>query len=202
MRRHIQIGVVILFVLGMVACSPVTPAMTTSDRTSAEGHYSLTTKTGVTEIDSVLAAVASGDDEKLRSLIQFTDARCTRAEGLGGPPKCREGEEEGMPVQVLPILGPEGHFFYKNEIEAWNGIDVSGLYAIYEVSSNAFSDENYPAGEYAIVFIGNVNEPAITLQLRDGRIVRVDYLFDDSLEILKQILERDAAEFVLPPLNQ
>jgi hypothetical protein len=49
----------------------------------------------VEEIDPVLEALASGDKQALLSLIEFTEAKCTHREGLGGPPKCEEGETEG-----------------------------------------------------------------------------------------------------------
>ena len=202
MERHIQITFVILLALGIAACAPVTPATPTSDPRSTEGYYPLTILTGIAEIDSVLGAVASGDDRKLRSIIRFTDAKCTRAEGLGGPPKCRVGESEGMTVEVLPFLGSEGSFLHKEEIENWQGIDVTGLYAIYEVSSDVLVEEYYPAGKYAIMFIGKEGQPPVVLRIGDGRIVRVDHLFDSSPDALQATLEREAARVILPPLSQ
>jgi len=42
------------------------------------------------------------------------------------------------------------------------------------VSESAYSDENYPAGEYALVFLGKPEVPTpVTLQVRQGRIVRI-----------------------------
>lgn len=202
MKRHIQITFVILLALGIAACSPMTPATPISDSTPSEGYYPLTTQTSIAEIDSVLSAVASGDDRELRSVIQFTDAKCTRAEGLGGPPKCRVGESEGTTVEVLPFLGSEGSFLHKEEIENWQGIDVTGLYAIYEVSSDVLVEEYYPVGKYAIMFIGKEGQTPVVLRIGDGRVVRVDYLFDSSPDALQATLEREAAKVILPPLSQ
>lgn len=206
MKRSIRMACMILLVLGIVACSPVTPATQdaapTSGPISTEGYYPLTTQTGLAEIDNVLAAVASGDGQELRSLIQFTSAQCTQAEGLGGPPKCRAGESEGTVVEVLPFLGPEGSFLHKDEIEDWQGIDVTGLYAIYEVSSDVRVEEYYPAGKYAILFVGKDGQSLIVLRVSDGRLVRIDYLFDVSPEFLQATIRREAAQFILPPPNQ
>jgi hypothetical protein len=151
------------------------------------------------EIDRVLEA--SRDADQLRSLIQFTSARCTTLEGLGGPPKCRPGEEDGALVEVLPFLGPEGYFLRKEEIRDWPGFEPHGILAIYEVSAAAFSDENYPAGTYAILFAEKKDRPIISLRVTQGRIVRVDTIFDPSPDGLNEIVQREAAKLILAPLK-
>jgi hypothetical protein len=204
MKWTFPILAAIVLIAGITACTPGVP--TTQESTSAlqptpaQIVHPLTTRTGIEEIDRILDA--SGDVQKLRSLIQFTATKCTRLDGLGGPPKCRPDEGEGTPVEVFPFLGPEGYFLRKDEIENWQGFEASGLFAIYEVSPNAFSDENYPAGQYAILFVGKEDQPAISLRVRDGRIVRVDYVFDDSRESLDVTLQREAARLILAPVAQ
>src|SRR5829696_4352728 len=89
------------------ACSSVATSTPSSDLSAG---YPLATRTGVEVVDKVLAAVARGNTEELRSLIQYTAAPCTTAQGMGGPPKCNEGEPEGQMLQVLPFLGSEGSF--------------------------------------------------------------------------------------------
>ena len=128
--------------------------------------------TEMPELNNVIEIVLSGDVEAQRSLIRFTQTECTNAEGLGGPPKCLAGETEGASVDVLPLLGPEGSFIRRDEIEDWDGLHVSELFAAYEVSEAVYSDENYPRGEYALVFIeSNENlQMSVTLQVTDGRI--------------------------------
>jgi hypothetical protein len=188
----------------IAACSPGMPAAQEStpapQSTPAERVYPLTTRTGIEDIDRILAA--SGDVTKLRSLIQFTSAKCIKRDGLGGPPKCLQNEAEGTPVEVLPFLGPEGSFLRKEEIRNWQGFEPSGLLAIYEVSPDAFSDENYPAGQYAILFVGKENQPAISLRVSQGRIVRVDTIFDHSPEALEAALQRESARLILAPVAQ
>jgi len=206
MLRIFQIIGIILLALGLAACSSLPPAAqevaSTFQATPTVETHPLSTRTGMQEIDQVLDVVASGDAEGLRALVQFTSAECTLQEGLGGPPKCRAGEAEGTPVDVLPFLGPEGSFLRKDEIGNWPGIEVSGLYAIYEVAAKIDSDENYPAGEYAVLLVGQGNEPAISLRLRDGKILRVDFLLDHSPEELNGWLQREASKLIVAPLSQ
>ena len=39
----------------------------------------------------------------------------------------------------------------KTDIEGWEGLKLSKLYSVYQNSETVYSDQNYPAGEYAIV---------------------------------------------------
>ncbi len=204
MKWYIPITSATFLIVGIAACVPNVPVIQESasapQSATPDVSYPLGTRTGVEEIDRILDS--SGDVQELRSLIQFTSARCTRLDGLGGPPKCRQDEGEGTRVDVLPFLGPEGSFLRKDEIEKWQGFEVSGLFAIYEVSSNAFSNDNYPAGQYAILFVGKDSQPAISLHISDGKLVRVDYIFDNSVELLNTILQREAARLILAPIER
>lgn len=111
MNPPFRIPLAILLILLVAACAPVTPAtpavVNTLSPTPAEPYHPLDTQTGVEVIDRVLDAVASSDRQALFSVVEFTDAKCTKAEGMGGPPKCREGEAEGSPVEALPFLSSE-----------------------------------------------------------------------------------------------
>jgi hypothetical protein len=122
---------------------------------------------------------------------------------LGGPPKCREGQSEGSIVEVLPILGPEGHYQDKESINNWTGLPVRGVYAVYQVSENVFSDENFPAGEYAILLISNLNHypQGFVVHVDQGEIVRIDNIFIQTLDDYQEILENEAEAVILPPPN-
>lgn len=204
MKTTVTKFALLLIVFMLSACLPqATPAQVAtpqSQPTPAENYHSLETQVGIEEIDHVINAVASGDTPMLRSLVKFTTAKCTLLEGLGGPPKCREGEAEGTLVEVLPFLSSEGSFIRKDEIESWQGIDVSGLYAIYRVSPAVTYEEYYPPGEFAIIFIGLENSPAISFRISDGGIVRVDDIFDTTS--LEGILQREASEVILGPVSR
>ena len=155
------------------------------------------TRTRIADIDIVIDAVLEGNPGETLQLLQFSTLACTHADGLGGPPKCREGEEEGTKLEVFPFLGPEGHHVRKGEMSDWAGIQASGVYAVYRVSPQAFSDEAYPAGEYAIAFLDANEQAFVTVaQITDGKIVRIDQRFGNLTEI---DLERDASEFILAP---
>jgi hypothetical protein len=134
--------------------------------------------TGVAELDAIVAAVLAGETQAQQTLIGYTAAGCSSPEGLGGPPRCLPGEPEGTPVEVLPILGAEGGYIRKADIGAWEGLRSTELYAAYEVSDAAYSEPNFPAGEYALVFGATSGTGSdFTLQVRDGLIIRIDYYF-------------------------
>ena len=161
-------------------------------------HYA-NIQTGLDEVDQIIDIVLAGDINEFRQRIKFSTLGCTHAMALGGPPKCREGEAEGALVEVLPFLGPEGHFLRRDEITNWPGIDVAGLYAVYRVSDEAYSRKEYPTGEYGIVFRTKDPHTIVTLQVENGSILRFDSIFGTPPEI---DFERDAQEIILPPPNK
>lgn len=152
-------------------------------------------RTGMPEIDHIIETALAGDVGELRSLVHFTQAHCTHAEGLGGPPKCLPDETESSLVEVLPLLGAEGSFIRKAELQQWEGVQVASLYAVYEVSAAAYSDEYYPRGEYALVFIpANNYSASITLQVTQGRIVRIDHGYVDPSQMDPALVTRYLVE--------
>ncbi len=200
-RRYFELFFIPILALALFACAPVTPTAQVVAPTPQGEFHPLTTRTGLADVDRVIAAVAGSDAEVLRSLIQFTNTKCTTAEGLGGPPKCREGEAEGIPVEVLPFLGPEGHFLRKDEIGNWAGVDAAGLYAVYEVSPAVTYEENYPAGKYAIMLVDKKNQAVISLRVDNGKIVRVDDILDTSPEAVTGWIQREASTILIAPVQ-
>ncbi len=75
------------------------------------------TRTGLSEIDSVLAAVESGDPSTIRSALRATPVQCTYAVGIGGPPECEDGQQEATVVDAFLFTQCEGGWF-KTDIEA------------------------------------------------------------------------------------
>ena len=204
MKVYSKIFWLYLILLVISACSPVptaTPAapLPSTQAASTGDFYPLDTRTGIGAIDTVLDAIAFSDLQKQRALINFLTAPCTFADGLGGPPKCRQAETEGTEVEVLPFIGGEGTFLRRDESVEWGGIDALGLYAIYRVSEGTPVEEYYPAGDYAIIFAAPDNRPAPVVRVNDGGIVRVDFLFDTSLEALNAMIARESAEIILTP---
>ena len=191
MKSNFIITAIVSLLLLLTACSP-------SDSAAPKTDYSLNVNTGIADVDAVLAAVASGDVTELRSLVRYTSAPCTTAEGLGGPPKCESGEAAGTVLQVLPLLGGEGSFIREEEITTWNGVDAVGLYAIYRVSEDGIAEDYYPRGNYAVVLKTSTGE-AISLRIADGGIVRVDYLFLMTQDSLDALVKEDASEVIRAP---
>jgi len=152
--------------------------------------------TEIAELNLIIDTVMAGEPEDELQLLQFTTLACTYAEGLGGPPKCREGEEEGTMINVFPFLGPEGHHVPRDEMDDWEGLQASDVYAVYRVAPQVYSDEAYPAGEYAIVFLTEDEQYFITAQVVDGKIVRIDNNFGNPADI---DLEQVASEILLAP---
>ena len=200
----------VLFVMLLMTASACSAAATPTPEVNAEQpqptqasaspavkYYPLDTMTQIKEIDLILAAVASGDAQAVRNLFDFTTTACKTVNAFGGPPACREGEAEGTPVEVLPFLGPEGSYLRKDEAGNFPGLNVIGVYAIYQVSETAYSEENFPKGDYGIMLNALENLPGVVLQIKDGLIVRIDYIFDPAS--MAATLQRDAANFVLPP---
>ena len=173
----------VLLVVFIIGCSnptatstpaPPQPTASVPPQPTASEVTGGATTTGVEELDRVIRIVLDGDLNALRSIVLYTRAECTFEDGLGGPPKCREGEVEGQTVEVLPFKGPEGHFIRKEDIGTWTGIRAADVYAVYAVPDTAFTDPNYPDGAYAVAFIDEGGSTIITLQIRGGQLVRVD----------------------------
>lgn len=153
--------------------------------------------TGVEELDRIIRIVLDGDIKALRSSVRYTQTRCTFEDGLGGPPKCQEGEAEGELVEVLPFLGPEGHFIRKEDIDSWEGIDASDLYAVYKVSDFAFAEPIYPSGEHAIAFINEARFMTTTMKIVAGHIVRVDTNMGNP----RKIQPDDVDKYLIAPIE-
>jgi hypothetical protein len=199
MGRSLQITTLLFVAFLASACLPKTTptaaaTVPASSPTSDEKYHSLDTPTTMEEIDTILAAVNSNDKQKITDLFSYTTVACRTFNGMGGPPPCREGEAKGTLVEVLPILGPEGTYLWKDEISSWSGLDVVGVYAVYKVSDTVFSEENFPKGNYGIILVAEVNDLHAVLHVTDARIVRIDYPFS-----LDEILERDAERVILAP---
>jgi len=193
LRFRIHFTLFIFLVANACSLVDTTPAPDT------QKYYPLDTRTGIPEVDSTLSAIESRDLQNLRALINYTVAPCTTADGLGGPPKCREGEINGTQVEALPFIGGEGSFIRKDEIGNWPGINANAVYAIYRVSENSQIEQYYPSGEYAILLSTPENQPAISIRIGNDGIVRIDYIFDPSPESLIMIMEQDSAEVILAP---
>ena len=181
----------------LAACMPIETESSVGE--DDVGLYPLSQRTGIAEIDVVLDAVEGDNPQQLRDLFHFINVPCTNADGLGGPPKCRENESEGALVEVFPFLGGEGSYLHKENLDLWPGVDVKRLYAVYRNSENVYSDETFPAGEYSILFLSEDDIPGTVLQITDGQIVRIDTVFDTSVDGLASVIAKNATDVILAP---
>ena len=206
MKECFPVAITALLILGVVACSPGTAVrqeLTPTIMPQSSGAYRalpLTAETGIQVIDRVLHAVASGDPQNVLSVIEFFAAECTQQSGLGGPPKCRDGEAEGTPVEVFAFIGSEGGHLRKDELEDGLRIKATGVYAVYEVNTAVVSSEQYyPVGNYVIILVNEEDRAATALRIGESGIVRVDEIIDSSPESLSAMLEREASKVILAP---
>lgn len=177
------------------SAAPAEVPTATSEPKNPE-YYPLSTRTGIADVDEVIAAVESGDVQSLRGLIRLTEIGCTTADGMGGPPKCAAGEAEGTLVHVLPLLGPEGSFMREAELSNFLPIEMTGIFAVYSVSASAYSEQAYPAGEYAAMFTTIEDQIFVVFHIRQG-IVRMDTVFSPTSRDM--VMERDSSELILAP---
>lgn len=151
--------------------------------------------TGHADLNAIIVGALRNDPGALRPYLSFLALPCTKADGLGGPPCCRDGEADGTVVRILPLLGREGHFLREDELADWPGIQVSELMAVYRVSDAAYGDEVYPAGACALRFAGVQEQTTVTLQVKEGRIVRMDFGFGS----LSAVRAEDVDRYLIPP---
>lgn len=160
-------------------------------------------RTGFSHVDAVIEAGLSGDAQALRDLIRLSPFPCTTREGLGGPPKCLPDEPDGTIVEALPVLGSEGGHVRKADLDTWQGIGPAELYAVYRTGSDTFSDEFYPAGEFAVVFaLADYAGDTVTLHVTQDGIVRIDHGFGPTAEELYQQQQEDFILGPFPPPRQ
>ena len=214
-----QILVVALLVTSGVACSPPkgnaptptmapiasatpvppsppvpTAALTPTSAPGAPWHPA-DTRTGIEDIDRIIAVILGGDRVAKEALIGFTTTPCTTAQGMGGPPKCLSWERDGAPVEVFPVLGQEGEFVRRDGIARRLDFAVRGLYAVYRVPADAYREQYWPAGDYGIVFIDQREGLTVVAHAAGAAIVRLDFLRWPPAVVVA----RDAGELVLAP---
>jgi hypothetical protein len=148
----------------------------------------------------IAEAFLAGDAEAIRGLVEYTITPCTTADGLGGPPKCEAGEQDGTVVRAFPVGGPEGHFvrpegmpdLLKSALEG-----VRAVYAVYRaprVADNAPQVDYWAAGEHSILFDHRqygVSVP-LTVLIEGGRIVSFNYhMGQEPADVLDGIRQED-----------
>lgn len=170
-----------------------------------------TSSGGVFEVSAALAAddqvpsyvrqiaLSILNQDGYRDFIQFVDIPCTNADGLGGPPKCDAGMEEGTLVEIFPVGAGEGTYYTPESIDTYLNLWVKDLYAVYKISPNQFQEPYWPAGEYALLFDRNENNIPfpITVFVENEKIVRLIYHLGVQAE--DQLLSIPLDQIIIPP---
>lgn len=128
--------------------------------------------TRIPELDELTHIILTRDQAALLEHIHLLDTHCTHQEGLGGPPPCAEGQAEGTPVQVLPIIASHGYYIPKEDLDELK-IDVHALYAAYRMPEGSTRyGEDWPRADYGLIFENTGTVPwNITVAVKDGQIV-------------------------------
>jgi hypothetical protein len=172
----------------------LTPTGTVASEKKETGYPS-DTRTGIAHLDAIVDAVLANDPDRVRDLIHYTPVGCTTAEGLGGPPKCRSGEAQGTPVEVVPVLGPEGFALRRDDPSV--GIsagDYRLMAAVSNVKESMRSEDWWLPAKYALVFGSEDSPSAVILLADEAGIVRIIHV--ESLDRVWQLVSGD---FILPP---
>jgi len=160
--------------------------------------------TGIPYVDDVIEASQSGDPQDLKALFVLQTVPCTTERWLLRQSLCLEGETDVTLVQTMPMLSADLGHLRINEINAWRGIGDVQLYAVYRTGSYTYSDEFFPADEYAVAFIPQGSAFVFILQVTRDGIVRIDYcgLHLDICQgsTIEEVSQEHESEFILGPL--
>ncbi len=190
--RKIIVALVLLSIVA--ACVPVNGTdvleVGVEPATATDSHQAVKD-----ELQPILRAMLGGVVDEQISFIQYARIPCATAAGLGGPPPCPAGAAEGTKVEVLPTIGSEGSYVTPENMETFlsNSL-VKSLYAVYRVTPNPNLEPYIPEGEYAMLFERDKNDISlpVILQVRDGKVVRMDFRFGISTaDLLKEVAVED-----------
>jgi len=174
-----------------IACEPeeeeaATPAPTVTPAPDGTPAAAL-----APEVAAVVQAVLAGDQEALGGLVLYAETGCaTGPLQVGGPPECRPDEPDGTLVDVLLVLGCEGHNIRSDEIdEAFANLIARKpkLYGVYPV---------FP--DYKAILSVEGPEPGrvsgMALGIEDGEIMFIDFGCGESPEQLALALPTASPE--------
>jgi hypothetical protein len=156
-------------------------------------------RTQISQVNTVIDAVTSGDRDMIRDLLQFTSLPCTDATGAGGDrPRCL-GEAAGTNVEVFQANACETGWLRDVDVDPL----LDHVIALGPVVYAAFRSPEgfYLTGQYAVVFEGDdprVNEPGLKQYMAVG-------IEGDVGEITGIALScgiDEPVHFLLPHLNE
>lgn len=224
-KRSLILGTALAALLALAACgdgeeqpkatpSPATAATATRAATAAATIATTqpSGRTGVAELDPVIDALLSKDAKTIRPLIVFTSVPCTTAVGMGGPPKCPQGQTDGHLVDVFYSGVCEGEYKTPGAEEGIaQGLAQSTLYAVYRVPADfRYAELGFLAEYVAIISrpaikatepaTRNIEDAATLVLINHGRITGT--VFSCALPPAQYVEQLGLTDAVLPPAAQ
>lgn len=141
------------------------------------------------EVNATIAALLDQDLETLMERILLNSQPCTTQDGLGGPPKCPEGVNQGTVLSFFPVIGPgEGTYLNPDEVSRVFDYQDPVISAVIKAKPPEVYDLVFPRGNYAVILTIQPNGFARTFRLNDqGKILRVDYTAWDATQEIEGI---------------
>ncbi len=169
--RVLVIGVLAAIV---VACgSGGDNAASTATPTPADNYA----PTGKVEVDHLINAALQVDTIEMAALTGYQKVPCTRsgASYPGAPPACRENEQEGAEVEVLPSTSCDFAWVRPEQVpDLYQSVlgTAPQLNSVYSLNPGLFS---FAAGEVIVLQTGTRSDGSpsgVAFYVKDGRIVR------------------------------
>jgi hypothetical protein len=159
-------------------------------------------RSGVPEVDAVVEALLTGDQEALRGMVEYGQVPCSTESGTGRE-LCRPDEPDGTLVDAVVAADCEGYFIRPDGIDVALGALLEGapkLYAVYKVPPPSPNMSIGP--DYVAVFSAKGPAPGQVfgraLGMGDGDVVAVNLGCGQSPEQLGQSLEQDGWTKIRP----
>ena len=134
------------------------------------------TVSGIAEVDAVIAALTSRDVARIRSVLHPSQQECTFALyiGIGGPPQCAPGEQEGDLVDALAGAQCEG--YWSRDMDrlaaslADRALTPNDLFAV------ADGGPSYMPAAHVVLFDPPGFDTIVFMLDSDGGVTGIDYM--------------------------
>jgi hypothetical protein len=215
MLKYPAVFALAALVLAVAAACGGGGGTTTNVRTVAAGpNVTPNAVTGSGELDQLIVSAIGGDDIQLASLVGYQKLACKKAPAPGElAPVCRESEDEGAVVEVLPVSGCDRTLVRPEQVPdafktAFPGKDTEVLSAYRpKPDPNAYGG-GFGAGQVIVLRTGthqNGTPMGAALHVKEGRVVWLesdcDNLFAlvDPARIESSILDLSGTPGNAPP---
>jgi len=147
------------------------------------GLYPLSMRTGLPELDAVLAALETRDTAGLVSLVKLQLVAC----GVDDQPMlaCPEGVKAGAQVEVLPYVAETRSYLAREGLEQALQLPITGLYALTQPIVDPSAPAVWQPGTHALILALEEPSQSAVLHVREGAIVRLERYAAAPIEAVK-----------------